>query len=288
MFDIYLTDQSVPEGDPGAHALYGKIRIGDHSETFIANLLFWNRKQYEEHWLMAVKRVVEGADRSALVTSYNEPSPVPDEFLNWWPLYRDREAAYIQNQMLFFDQLGPALFRGRSVGLCSGEAHCRRGRPSYFGVDRRSTAWEIFSNVERCPLSDRRWLVRFEMWSPSSIGSEQHTFTTRSQIDPAWKDREYWIRGGVRALSMAVAARGRSAPGLTVALAFSLVSGPERRGADFNSRAELQERLDWSPPSLYLFRKGQEPWRLLRNWSLDGLTGREVDKPKAEILCALS
>jgi hypothetical protein len=108
MFDIYLTDQAVPEVDPGARALYGKIRIGEFSDTFIASLRFWNRERYEEHWMKAVQRVVEGADRSTLVTSYNEPSDVPDEFLFWWPVYRDNGVVYIQNQMLFFEQLeGP-------------------------------------------------------------------------------------------------------------------------------------------------------------------------------------
>jgi hypothetical protein len=108
MFDIYLTEESAPGLDPGVRAVQGKIRIGDYFETIITSLISWTPKQYERHWLTAVQRVVEGGDRSALITSYVEPAHGPDDYLVWWPLYREGETVHIQNHMLFFAQLtGP-------------------------------------------------------------------------------------------------------------------------------------------------------------------------------------
>ncbi len=103
MFDIHLTDEAVSDLEPGAKAVYGKIRIDEYQETIVASLVFWTPAQYQHHWEISLRRIVDGADRSALITSYAEP--VTGGFLWWWPLYRDRESVHLQNQMLFFDQL---------------------------------------------------------------------------------------------------------------------------------------------------------------------------------------
>jgi hypothetical protein len=111
MFDISLTDElvtePVSEGATGSEAVYGRIRIGDYQETFITSLSFWNRPQYERHWATALQRIVGGKDRSALITSCVEPplDVTSDDFLVWWPLYRDGDTGYVQNQLLFFKQL---------------------------------------------------------------------------------------------------------------------------------------------------------------------------------------
>src|SRR5579863_9497627 len=103
MFDIYLTDESVPDLKPGDRAVYGKIRIDDYQETFVASLVFWSPAQYQRHWETSLRRIVAGGDRSALITSYVEPAP--GGFLYWWPLFREGQTVHLQNQMLFFDQL---------------------------------------------------------------------------------------------------------------------------------------------------------------------------------------
>jgi hypothetical protein len=106
--------------------------------------------------------------------------------------------------------------------------------------------------------------LTIERWMREAMvdgGIDRYDDLHVDQIDLQWKGRERWLEAGGRALSMAVGLRNRIAPDLTVALAFSLQSGPERQGPDFKDVEALQERLDWSPPSLYLFRKGEEPWR---------------------------
>src|SRR5687768_9816250 len=101
MFDIYLTEEAAPWLDPGVRAVQGSIRIENYVETIIASLMSWSPKEYERHWLTAVQRVVDGGDRSALITSYVEPThdPDPDDYLVWWPLFREGETVYVQNQM---------------------------------------------------------------------------------------------------------------------------------------------------------------------------------------------
>ncbi len=52
-------------------------------------------------------RLVDGASKSAFVTSFVPRSP--GDFLVWWPCYLSGELVYVQNQLGFYDQL-PADF----------------------------------------------------------------------------------------------------------------------------------------------------------------------------------
>jgi diadenosine tetraphosphatase ApaH/serine/threonine PP2A family protein phosphatase len=79
------------------------------------------------------------------------------------------------------------------------------------------------------------------------------------KIDPAWKHRSRWVTGGLEAFRVTKILRDRNGLLFTVALAFSLTCGSRPRGIDFRNRKELEERLDSSPPSLYLFHRGEEP-----------------------------
>jgi hypothetical protein len=79
------------------------------------------------------------------------------------------------------------------------------------------------------------------------------------RIDEGCKPREYWVRSGLEAFRTALALRDRHHIPVTVALGFSLQSGSYPTGVDFRNLGELNERLDWSPPSLYLFEPGKTP-----------------------------
>jgi hypothetical protein len=78
-------------------------------------------------------------------------------------------------------------------------------------------------------------------------------------IDPAWKHPDHWVEGGLEALRVAIGLRNQNRLPFIVALAFSLKSYAHRQGIDFCTQSEFQERLNWSPPSLYLFHLGEEP-----------------------------
>lgn len=79
------------------------------------------------------------------------------------------------------------------------------------------------------------------------------------RIDPSWKSREQWVEGGLQAFRVALAVRDREQLPFTVGLGFSLVSGSQPIGIDFRTPEEFRVKLDWLPPSLYLFHRGQEP-----------------------------
>ncbi len=78
-------------------------------------------------------------------------------------------------------------------------------------------------------------------------------------IDEAWKPRECWVQNGLEAFRMALMLRDRHHLPFTVALGFSLESGEHFTGVDFQNTAELVEKLNWVPPSLYLFVPGKTP-----------------------------
>jgi hypothetical protein len=94
-------------------------------------------------------------------------------------------------------------------------------------------------------------------------------------IDPEWKPREAWIGGGLLAFQDAVKVRDRLALSLTVALGLSLV--PEDLvWSEIEGFAQLRPQLDWTPPSLYLFRKGEEPGTDLDKAIRDGLVDSDA------------
>jgi hypothetical protein len=100
MFDIYLTDETVPKSD--GNAVYGKIQIEGYAETFVASLVGWTPAQYRQHWREACERVTCEGKESALISSYVEPSW--SEFLMWWPLYPDGDVVYVRNELLIYAQ----------------------------------------------------------------------------------------------------------------------------------------------------------------------------------------
>jgi hypothetical protein len=77
-------------------------------------------------------------------------------------------------------------------------------------------------------------------------------------IDPAWKAKDAWVGGGVWAFHEAVQLRNELGLPYTVALGFSL-SAETYDWSENAGIGQLESRLDWSPPSLYLFREGEEP-----------------------------
>jgi hypothetical protein len=79
-------------------------------------------------------------------------------------------------------------------------------------------------------------------------------------IDKKWSKREHWLDAGLLAFELALPLKQKHASGTTLALAYSLESGESRRGVNFYSPHELEAQFNWSPPSLYLFHGGAEPW----------------------------
>src|SRR6516162_9277575 len=75
------------------------------------------------------------------------------------------------------------------------------------------------------------------------------------KIDENWKQRANWISASLRAYELAVTPQSDLGLSVKVALAFSLLDG---MGQTLDTEEEFESQLDWSPPSLYLFKAGDQ------------------------------
>lgn len=88
----------------------------------------------------------------------------------------------------------------------------------------------------------------------SEGGAFRHNDPPLSQIDPACKSNQLWFHAAREALQRAVMVRHERGWNLPLAVAFSLnAAEPEPR-----SREDGKQPRDWTPPSLYLLKKGKE------------------------------
>jgi hypothetical protein len=74
-------------------------------------------------------------------------------------------------------------------------------------------------------------------------------------IDEHWKQRANWVSASIRAYELAMSLQSTLGISVKVALAFSLLDGI---GQTFDTEEEFESQLDWSPPSLYLFKAGDQ------------------------------
>ena len=102
-FSISLIPDPAPNLDPGVAASLGVIQIGSFQERFTSSLIYWSADDYKRHWRQAVQRILHSFDASCLITSMVDPATGNHIF--WWPMYRVNERVFIQNHVLFFDQL---------------------------------------------------------------------------------------------------------------------------------------------------------------------------------------
>lgn len=95
------------------------------------------------------------------------------------------------------------------------------------------------------------------MLDVTEIGEHRFDDLHVDKIDAQWSEKEMWFEGGLEALRTALAIRSTLDPNVVVVLAFSL---SEAAAYPFATREEIEALFDWSPPSLYLFSLGKEPW----------------------------
>jgi hypothetical protein len=74
------------------------------------------------------------------------------------------------------------------------------------------------------------------------------------RIDESLCSQQLWA--GLAAFRIAVRLRDRHKLPVEVVLGFSLQSDDKKIGVDFKTLNEFTKRLDWTPPSLYLFGAG--------------------------------
>lgn len=100
-FTIGLGDEEF-EAEGGKYLL-GVIRIGEFSESFSCSLSYWERSSYLSQWREGLRRLLDGKGSSAIVTSMYNPESA--NFIFWWVMYAKGQSVYIQNHVLFLDEL---------------------------------------------------------------------------------------------------------------------------------------------------------------------------------------
>src|SRR3712207_1134939 len=90
-----------------ASSAAAKIEIGDFSETFPVDLSYWSAADYVSSWRAALAFLESARNStSCLVSSITDP--VQSNFFGCWPMYRVGEDVFVQNAVVFFDELdGP-------------------------------------------------------------------------------------------------------------------------------------------------------------------------------------
>jgi hypothetical protein len=100
--DFFITFYGEPDAE-NRLMREGVIRIGGFSEAFEASLVYWTEDDYLQQWQQALARLFAGYEHTCLISSIDDPKQA--RFLIWWPIYRVGDRVYIQNHLLFFDQL---------------------------------------------------------------------------------------------------------------------------------------------------------------------------------------
>lgn len=95
-------DEKVLESE-GDLVNQGFFKIGDFEESFQASLSYWNRNRYVSQWREALNRLLDGKKSSAIITTMHDPNTA--NFIFWWVMYLVGDDVYIQNHVLFLDEL---------------------------------------------------------------------------------------------------------------------------------------------------------------------------------------
>lgn len=105
MFAIELQSPREAEAESsGSGEASGRIIIGDFTETFRVPLGFWDESDYRRSWRQAFDVLnASPHSTSCLMTSMTDPRN--SNFLFCWPMYREGEDVYIQNAIIFLDEI---------------------------------------------------------------------------------------------------------------------------------------------------------------------------------------
>lgn len=80
-------------------------------------------------------------------------------------------------------------------------------------------------------------------------------------INVEYRIKSKWIVGLLNCLNIAIEIRNERNLNFIVGIGLSLYSSITPRGLSFNSIEMLQDEIDWSPPSLYLFQPQWSDWQ---------------------------
>lgn len=100
-FSITLGEEVLTEFD--GSVLQGEIEIDGYTENFFAPTEYWSRSEYISSWKKSLKRGLREGDHAVLVTSMRDPEV--SNFIFYWIIFIEGEQAYIQNRILFLEEI---------------------------------------------------------------------------------------------------------------------------------------------------------------------------------------
>ena len=107
--------------------------------------------------------------------------------------------------------------------------------------------------------SERERTIRQWMLATVSNGGIQRLDDLHvDAIDESWKERTDWVSAGLIAYGLALRIRRELGLDVMVSLGFSLLDAQDTSVDVFETKEEFEKQLDWSPPSLYLFKVGDQ------------------------------
>ncbi|HEX4019859.1 MAG TPA: hypothetical protein VHX63_01835 [Acidobacteriaceae bacterium] len=113
------------------------------------------------------------------------------------------------------------------------------------------------------PQDNSEHLSIVEKWFAETLeggGLERFDELHISRVDQTWAAKDRWVVAGLEVFQLAATIKSRRRSLVTVVVSFSLLGAEAPLGIDFSSIAEMEAQLTLPPPSLYLFRPGEEPW----------------------------
>lgn len=80
----------------------GEIQIDDFKESFLSDLSFWSKSDYERHWSQASRALDDGSP-VILITSITDPAR--SNFFRSWACYPAEGELIFQEHILFLEEL---------------------------------------------------------------------------------------------------------------------------------------------------------------------------------------
>ncbi|MFE5935756.1 hypothetical protein ACFQ69_10260 [Streptomyces sp. NPDC056470] len=104
-FAIEAIDDTISEGVTSLPSeAVGRIKVGEFTEKFLMDLSFWTVDDYRRSWDAALRKLEDAENStSCLIASITDPAA--SNFISCWPMYRDGEVVYVQNSIIFLDEL---------------------------------------------------------------------------------------------------------------------------------------------------------------------------------------
>ncbi|MFJ4951284.1 hypothetical protein [Streptomyces sp. NPDC088760] len=103
-FSIRVLSVPSASGAASGEGAIGCITVGDFEENFPMDLTYWDVGQYQTSWARSLRVLERGDDAtSCLISSITDPAN--SNFIFCWPLYRSGEMVYVQNSIIFLEDL---------------------------------------------------------------------------------------------------------------------------------------------------------------------------------------